>query len=118
MLPSIWPGDMLHVRHCAMHEPQPGDIVLFLRHRRLIAHRVVSRSDSQLLTRGDGLPAADSPVTRRELLGRVVAVTRRGELVAHAWSTSWTARTARALFRRFAYAGRLFVRLQALGASK
>ncbi len=41
MLPSIWPGDVLTVSSEAVAETQPGDIILFEREGRLIAHRVV-----------------------------------------------------------------------------
>jgi signal peptidase I len=41
MLPAVWPGDLLSVRSDDAAEVQPGDIVVFRREERLVAHRVV-----------------------------------------------------------------------------
>lgn len=78
MIPSLWPGDILNVRATDINEIRVGEIVLFERNSSLCAHRVLNRAGSSLVTRGDSLPAADSPVTAAELLGRVVAVHRDG----------------------------------------
>jgi len=81
MLPAIWPGDVLEVRRQAVTDVQPGDVVLFWRRGRLVAHRVVeklARSGRTLLvTQGDRQSAADAPVSAEDLLGRVIGV-RRG----------------------------------------
>jgi len=41
MLPAVWPGDVLSVRGGDVTEALPGDIVLFGREGKLVAHRVV-----------------------------------------------------------------------------
>lgn len=112
MLPALRPGDVLQVRHCRMDAPGPGDIVLYIRQRRLFAHRVISRSGTSLLTQGDGIAEPDPPVTADELLGNVIEVTRRGKTIRQEPSPSRPARIAAALFRRSASAGRIFARLQ------
>ena len=88
MLPSIWPGDVLEVRHL---RAEPGsaagagsigldDIVLFARGSGLVAHRVVQviagPGGTMLVTRGDSLLQTDPPVSAEEVLGRVTAVVR------------------------------------------
>jgi signal peptidase len=77
MLPALWPRDVLVVRGGA-ETPAVNEIVLFLRYGRLFAHRVVRKTGSQLITRGDALPDLDPPVRASELLGVVVAVIRDG----------------------------------------
>jgi hypothetical protein len=114
MLPTVRPEDVLLARHCRIDEAGPGDIVLYLRHRRLFAHRVTSRAAAQLITQGDGLAKADVPVTAHELLGKVTRVMRRGKTIRHESKPGFPARMAAALFRRSASAGRLFNRLQGL----
>ena len=114
MLPSIRPDDLLLIRHCRVGQAKPGDIVLYIRHRRLFAHRVVSRSGTGLVTQGDGIAAPDPAVTADELLGKVVRITRRGKTIGHESKLTWPARMAAALFRRSAAAGRFFTRLQGL----
>jgi signal peptidase I len=78
MLPSVRPGDTLLVERTDPDDFTGGDIVLFMREQRLFAHRVVARTDLSLQTRGDGLRAADPPVERNEVLGRVTLIRRGG----------------------------------------
>ncbi len=48
MLPAVRPDDQLLIRHCRIEEAGQDDIVLFIRQRRLFAHRVVARSAAHL----------------------------------------------------------------------
>lgn len=114
MLPAVRPHDVLLARHCRIEDAGPGDIVLYMRQRRLFAHRVVARSVTQLITQGDGMAEADVPVTAHEFLGKIIQVMRRGNTIRHASKPGWRTRLAAVLFRRSAIAGRLFTRLQAL----
>ena len=78
MLPAIWPGDVLEVRRQGVGDAQRGDVVLFRRDGRLVAHRVVERLDREsgnlLVTRGDRQRATDPPFSSEALLGRVTRV--------------------------------------------
>jgi hypothetical protein len=56
MLPTLWPGDVLEVRRERAAEISPGDLVLFERDGRFIAHRVVEVRDSGFGTRDPGEP--------------------------------------------------------------
>jgi len=80
MLPAVWPGDVLSVCARSATQALPGDIVLFGRAGRLVAHRVVERSlcqdRIQWVTRGDSVEGNDAPVSSHELLGRVTAIER------------------------------------------
>jgi hypothetical protein len=92
MLPCIFPGDVLVVRHRKITDLGPGDIALFARHNRLFAHRVVAaepyRATPFLLTRGDSLAEHDSPVLAEELLGQVASIVR-GPLSMEVHATFW-----------------------------
>ena len=80
MLPAIWPGDILSIRRGDIAEALWGDIILFGRGGRLVAHRVVERTvcqdGIQWITRGDSLPGNDAPVSCHEMLGHVTAIER------------------------------------------
>jgi len=80
MLPAVWPGDVLLVSGRNATDARPGEIVLFKRARRLVAHRVVKNIESttgrQWVTRGDSVEGNDAPVTRNELLGRITLIER------------------------------------------
>lgn len=114
MLPAVRPNDVLLIRHCRSEATGPGDIVLYIRQRRLFAHRVISRSGSRLVTQGDGIAEPDVPVTANELLGKVIRVMRRGNTICHESKPTLPGRMAAVLFRRSASAGRVFTRLQGL----
>jgi len=83
MLPSVWPGDVLLARRLHIAKISKGDIVLFNREGRLVAHRMVSTiggpEDPRLITRGDAQLEPDPPVTAAELLGKVVSILRAGK---------------------------------------
>lgn len=109
MLPAMRPGDLLSVRTQPRETIARGDVILFRRHGRLLAHRVVGRapglSPPAFIVQGDGLSHPDPPVPQADLLGRVVLVTRRGKTFQPA--------------RRLSAAGRLlawFVRRVGCGA--
>lgn len=114
MLPAIWPGDILSIHPCGSAEAGLGDIVLFTRHGRMFAHRVVSRSGECLVTQGDGVPEPDPPVKPGELVGRVFEIIRRGKTLRPKPRLSLGGRLTAALARRSASAGRLLTRLHGL----
>jgi signal peptidase I len=113
MLPAVWPGDILSVRSHDSAEALPGDIVLFAREGRLVAHRVVERSlcqdRIQWVTRGDSVEGNDAPVSSHELLGRVTAIERGSRrLTPH---QSVASRFASWILCRSGLATRLLLRL-------
>lgn len=79
MLPFIQDGDRVLVAHgCA--DVRRGDVIVFRRGGRLIAHRVlrIHRRESEpiFITKGDNIRRFDPPVSASEMIGRVVAVER------------------------------------------
>jgi signal peptidase I len=85
MLPWIRPGDVLFVQCAEKGCASPGQVVLFARGKRLIAHRVIGRRRvaGQILleTKGDATWDADAPISETELLGRVTQIARDGRLI-------------------------------------
>lgn len=83
MLPSIWPGDVIAVRHARVFDIRPGKLVLYSREGGgFIVHRAVSCNPDALITRGDALKENDAPVQPSRILGEVVAIQRgRSRLV-------------------------------------
>jgi signal peptidase len=118
MVPAVRPGDVLHVRHSRVGDLSKGDIVVFRRAGRLIAHRAMSAPGKSgkglLITRGDRVLRRDAPILSSELLGRVVAIERKGERTN---SRSRFDRSQRAMGRLLSFSDRatsLFLRLAAL----
>ncbi len=114
MLPSIWPGDVLWFRRCGPDDAKPGDVVLFTRDARLVAHRLVARTGECLVTQGDGLAAPDPLLHPDQLVGRACRILRRGRMLRPARKLSLAGRAVAALVRRSAGAGRLLTRLSGL----
>jgi hypothetical protein len=83
MAPTIRSGDRVEVRPLGPAPVRRGDVVLCRAEGgRLLAHRVigVDRGGDGLIlrTQGDALTGADAPIDGSQVLGRVVAVERRG----------------------------------------
>ena len=121
MMPSVWPGDILHIRRQDTIESLPGDIVLVRRQGRLCAHRVVKKISKEgepyWITRGDSLPDDDPPVSRHELLGRVTCILRgRSRLtrIDASRGIGWWARIVGPVLRHSEWPRSLLLRLHAL----
>jgi len=120
MLPAVWPGDILSVRNHDTAEALPGDIVLFAREGRLVAHRVVERTlcqdRIQWVTRGDSVSDNDAPISSHELLGRVTAIVRDHRRIAPRL-TFW-GRIASWILRRSEFCTRVLLRLRGRGRGR
>jgi hypothetical protein len=94
MRPAIRAHDVLVVTACGVDDLRPHDVVLCTRAGGLVAHRLldvgIRAGRAVLVTRGDALWTADAPVDAGDLLGRVVAVGRRGVFRAPAPCTALT----------------------------
>jgi hypothetical protein len=133
MLPTIWPSDILCVRSRGAVEALPGDIVLFGREGRLVAHRIVevrsretgdkSQERSSIancpspvltfVTRGDSAEGNDAPLSSHELLGRVTAI-ERGSRRLNPHLTFWR-RIGSSILSRSDFCTRLLMRLRKSG---
>jgi signal peptidase I len=110
MLPSVWPGDILCLDRRDMSAIAVGDIVLFARQGKLVAHRVLCKTfvDDQphAITRGDSMVSPDNPVSPAELLGSVRYILRAGEYVKPGGGLSFWARATSLLVRRSSWIAR------------
>ncbi|MFZ3200767.1 MAG: S24 family peptidase [Candidatus Acidiferrales bacterium] len=85
MVPTIFPGDILIIRHETARSARCGDVVLLMREGQFCAHRLVEKSEERgrfsLVTRGDAHTKNDPPLAENELLGCVAAVVRGGRRI-------------------------------------
>lgn len=113
MFPAVWPGDTICVDRANRDAVSEGDIVLFSRHRRLFAHRVVRVASGderhQILTRGDAMPSVDHPVSEKELLGKVTAIVRNGKWMDARQSPRLLERAVSTLIQRSEVCSRVVV---------
>ena len=81
MLPTLWPGDMVEIRSCAIDQVLPGEIVLAMRDDRFFLHRFAGRSARNgFQLRGDSMPRPDPLFPNEALLGRLASCAREGRL--------------------------------------
>jgi hypothetical protein len=122
MIPSIYPGDLITVRSDSSAGARRGEIVFFLLGGRPFVHRVMrkwpERNRVVFATRGDALPKEDPSVDASQLLGRVIAIQRRGKSVAlvikprpFTRAHRWAARNSSAFARLLLAAHALRMRL-------
>lgn len=83
MHPSIQDGDVVTLRPLEAEGPRPGDVVAFVPPgtESVRLHRVIGIEDGQYLMKGDNGLAADGLVERRDILGAVARVERRGRVL-------------------------------------
>src|SRR5207247_2485556 len=98
-----------------------GDIVLFVRDRRLFAHRVVASSHRdgglRLVTKGDAMPTSDAPISDAELLGKISRLERNGRSIEPSHSLRMSERVVAALVRSSEAAARVIVGIRGLQQS-
>jgi hypothetical protein len=82
MLPYVWPGDVVTIQRRDSAELRPGQIVLYRRDEKLVAHRVKFILGDRLITQGDSVPHCDSPVSASEVIGQLVDILRNGRRIS------------------------------------
>lgn len=81
MIPALWPGDTITVRCHDPAELRCGQIVLYKRGEKLIAHRITSLHDGFITTRGDSLLQDDPLMTESDIVGFVMSASRNGRCI-------------------------------------
>jgi hypothetical protein len=100
MHPTIRYGETIIVEPLGDSAVRAGDVLLYRHARFAIAHRLVRVTSTELVLRGDAADSCDAPISSDQLLGRVVAVERRGRLLRFGLrSRLWSPVSARALRR-------------------
>lgn len=74
MAPLINPSDKLFVKNSKLNHLSLGDIIVFYQKGKLISHRIVTKRDSKIITKGDNSPFLDSPLTQNEIIGKAVRI--------------------------------------------
>lgn len=80
MLPFILDGDVVLVGPAGNSEILVGDVICYeISPGRMFLHRVIQRQGERFVTKGDALDSTDL-VSERQVLGKVVAIERRGRI--------------------------------------
>ncbi len=84
MRPLIRSGDFLTIQPIDSDNLRIGDILAFRKDSILnitIAHRLVDKKGSFLITKGDAHIRPDSPILQEKLLGKVIKIEREGRTI-------------------------------------
>ena len=108
MRPTLPPGCVITIQ--PLQKPRLGDIVVFPRGDRLLAHRLVRRRRDGWICQGDARRTPDGVIARERIIGRVVEA-RLGERVVWAAPESMPTRCRWILRYHLLRAFRLFRRL-------
>lgn len=118
MLPRVRPGDTLVIERARSCELSTGDIAVFNSGSRFVAHRVVATGvavgERKIQTQGDAVLLPDSPVSEREVIGKVSLIVRNGREIEPSRSLRLSERALAALVRRSDIAGRVVVGVHGL----
>lgn len=76
MFPILMPRDSVQIRRITFDEMKPGQVLVFEREGQWIAHRLIKKDfqTGLLITRGDGLPYHDEPITANNIKGIIIKV--------------------------------------------
>ncbi|MGA8631481.1 MAG: S26 family signal peptidase [Terracidiphilus sp.] len=110
MAPTLWPGDLVFVRHCDPAQLHPNAVIVFRQEQRLIIHRFMHWAGQSVIARGDARPCFDDPVSVDDIVGEVESVVRDGRTVSTRLSL-WNSMIA-ALMRRSEWWARFYMRLR------
>lgn len=74
MFPMLVKGDIVVVAPVAFDKLRKGDIIVFEYDSLLIAHRLISKRNGHVLTRGDGNSRPDIPIPFDKIKGKVIKI--------------------------------------------
>lgn len=76
MEPILKDGDILIIKKVPFSKIKINDIVVFKKENKLIAHRVIYKKHSYLITKGDKVLKSDGKIYQKEIFGKVFQVKR------------------------------------------
>ena len=68
-------GDVILVKLIEPNEPvSENEIVVFTQDTKLVTHRIIKINGDQIITKGDANNKEDDPITRKQIIGKVVKI--------------------------------------------
>ena len=78
MFPLLRNGDTVEYLHVPFHVIKLNDIVLMYQSNMFVTHRVIYKTQTSCITRGDNNASADPPIKKGRIIAKVVRFKRRG----------------------------------------
>ncbi|MCU4163582.1 S24/S26 family peptidase [Carboxylicivirga caseinilyticus] len=109
MFPLLLPGDKLKISPERTYAK--GDIIVFKGKETLIAHRIISISNTKVICKGDSLFSTDPILSEQGILGKVIGRTRKN---SYRSVNHWIFRFAKQLMPRLGKFPRVIIRYTAI----
>ncbi|MBI5217554.1 MAG: signal peptidase I [Bacteroidia bacterium] len=81
MYPYLKIGDIALVNGIQAKDSMTGDIIVFRFGKNYLAHRLIKKGESYLLTKGDSCRVFDQPVPVKDLIGKITRLERKGNII-------------------------------------
>jgi signal peptidase I len=80
MFPFYLPGDVIRVRKISFEKLKKGDVIVFEKNNRLVAHRLLylDKEIRSAVSKGDGLIKKDAILSKADIIAVVMLHTRKG----------------------------------------
>ncbi|MFH1188855.1 MAG: nucleotidyltransferase family protein [bacterium] len=78
MYPLLQDGDIIEYIQVPFHAIRLNDIILVYKNNILVTHRVIYKTKTTCITRGDNNDNADIPIQKKQILAKVVRFKRKG----------------------------------------
>lgn len=86
MYPYFRSGDVIYIEKVPFQDLKPGEVIVFRREDRWVAHRYIKRKDSDshavITTRGDACLRYDEAVSEANYVGKVVMRKRKDTAIS------------------------------------
>ncbi|MBU0486939.1 MAG: hypothetical protein KKA07_05780 [Bacteroidetes bacterium] len=80
MYPFMRQGDIAIVIPFEAEKIKKGDVVVFQRNGKLLAHRMLGERDGYYRIKGDALWKADPPIPAQDVIGQIISFERNGKV--------------------------------------
>jgi len=77
MMPILQDGDVVSIQKVSLESLRINDIICFRQKNRLVTHRVVYKTKSYVITKGDNNPVSDGKILKNKILGKISAIERK-----------------------------------------
>ncbi len=71
---TIKVGDIIIAKLKYNQPLKHGDIIVFKQDENIITHRIIEMGDGKIITKGDANNTTDNPITRSEVIGKVIKI--------------------------------------------
>lgn len=76
MLPILYPKDLIFFKKTSFQQCRTNDIIIFKKQSQFLTHRVIYKSKSHLITKGDNNQQSDGKIPPKQIIGKAYQIKR------------------------------------------